>query len=198
MMNLFRSGSKSSNELEMKSIDTVIGPNTVFNGTLQSDNSVCIEGEFFGHLASKGGVLINGCANIKADIFADYVVVHGKVTGNITAMNQLDITATGQVRGDVQAPSVIIAKGGVLDGFCRMAAPTEKELEFQERRLPEPSDEANDGLDDIIVPLEMGDPFQEDQEEERIHIIPALGEKVPALDSKLEPFSPKTVSATRG
>ena len=187
-MKLFRSISKSTTEVDMASIDTIIGPNTIFKGTLQSENSICIEGEFFGQLASKGGVLINSGASLEANIYAEYVVVHGKVTGNITAQKQLDITATGHVRGDVEAPSVVIAKGGVLDGFCRMATPVEKDMMFPKLHpTSEPSPEANELIDDIIVPLEMGDPFRDDEQDEqadRIHIIKRLSEEVnsPAMD----------------
>lgn len=174
--------------MDMASIDTIIGPNTIFKGTLQSENSVCIEGEFFGQLASKGGILINSGASLEADIYAEYVVVHGKVTGNITAQKQLDITATGHVRGDVEAPSVVIAKGGVLDGFCRMATPVEKDMMFPKLHPGEPSPEVSDLIDDIIVPLEMGDPFRDDEQDEqadRIHIIKKLSEEVnaPAMDT---------------
>jgi len=187
-MKFFRSTSKSSNDVEIKSIDTVIGPNTVFKGTLQSENSICIEGEFFGQLASRGSILINNGASLEADISAEYVVVHGKVTGNITAQKQLDIAATGQVRGDVEAPSVVIAKGGVLDGFCRMAVPSQKELEFHRPHPFEPSsDETNEPLDDIIVPLEMGDPFKDDEEMERIHLFKKLSEEVNSLASDKTP-----------
>jgi len=151
----------------MKSIDTVIGPHTRFDGTLHVENSVCVEGEFRGQLTSKGGVLINRGGVIEADIVAEYIVVHGKVTGNITAQRQLEISDTGNVQGDVQAPSVVIAKGGILDGFCRMEKPSEQQLESRQSSAPVQNESI---LDDIIVPLEDG-VLGVDESDEHIHIL---------------------------
>lgn len=186
-MKLFKSSTKNGESVEMKSIDTVIGPNTVFKGTLQTEHSVYIEGELQGELASRGSVFINAGAALKADIAADYVVVHGKVTGNITAQKQLDITATGLVRGDVEAPSVTIAKGGILDGFCHMTVPNQMELEFHRPDPEEALSGMDDAVDDIIVPVESIDPFKDEEEPARIHLIKKLSDEVNALATAAKP-----------
>ncbi|MDY0041765.1 MAG: polymer-forming cytoskeletal protein [Desulforhabdus sp.] len=171
-MKLFKSVSQKGEGSSIKSVDTVIGPHTIFSGSLQAENSVCVEGEFRGQLASKGGVLINRDGLIEADIIAEYVVVHGRVVGNISAQRQLEISETGKVHGDVQAPSVVIVKGGMLDGFCRMENPSELQ--------PEPDRSASVEHeaampDDIIVPMEES-ALGVDERDERIHIIRSFDE----------------------
>jgi cytoskeletal protein CcmA (bactofilin family) len=99
----------------------------VFEGSLQTQNSICIEGVFKGRLECKGRVILNKSGNLEADIIAANVSIRGKVTGNITVLEQLDIGATGVVHGDVRSASVTVEKGGVLDGTCKMLSESEAE-----------------------------------------------------------------------
>lgn len=105
-------------------VDTVIGAEAVFEGVLITENSVCVEGTFRGRLESKGRVILNGSAKVEADIVAEYVAVNGSVSGNVKALQQLDVGVTGVIRGDVTAGSVTVAKGGILEGTCHMASDT--------------------------------------------------------------------------
>jgi cytoskeletal protein CcmA (bactofilin family) len=124
-MKLFKNKEEQHSEVEVKSIDTVIGPGVLFEGTLKAEKGVCIEGTFKGTLQSKGVVLINQAGILKADVHAAYVVVHGQVVGNVLATQQLDVGPSGRIRGDVKAATVTVAKGGLLDGRCQMVPPGE-------------------------------------------------------------------------
>jgi cytoskeletal protein CcmA (bactofilin family) len=105
---------------ETRNVDTIISSEAVFEGVLQTQNSICIEGVFKGQLECKGQVILNKTGCLEANVVAEYVTINGKVTGNITALKQLDVGPTGAVHGDVKAASVTIQKGGVLDGTCKM------------------------------------------------------------------------------
>lgn len=117
-MGLF--GSKGEGTSESRSIDTIIGSEAIFEGVLITKNSVCIEGAFKGRLESKGRVILNPSGTLEADVVAEYVVVNGKAKGNIRALKQLDVGETGRIRGDVEVASVTVAKGGLLEGMCKM------------------------------------------------------------------------------
>lgn len=125
--------------------------------------------------------MINRNGVIEADIVAEYIVVHGKVIGNINAQRQLEISDTGKVRGDVQAPSVVIVKGGILDGFCRMVKPPEQQPQSHQSE-PDQNDSL---LDDIIVPLEDG-VLGTDDEDEHIHILRSFEEPEDRAESEDE------------
>lgn len=111
-----------------RGIGTVIGADACFEGTLTTRASVCIEGTFRGQLQSEGHVVLNRNGVLEADVEAQYLSVNGSVTGNLRALKQLDVGETGVIHGDVEAASVTIAKGGVLEGTCRMISP-EKDTE---------------------------------------------------------------------
>lgn len=102
------------------SLDTFIGANTVFEGCIHSERSLCVDGSVRGRIEAKGEVVVGREGKVEADIQADSVVVGGQIVGNVTAHRRLEITSTGRVTGDIEAHSMSIAEGGVLDGFCKM------------------------------------------------------------------------------
>lgn len=114
-------GAKGNAKAEGRSVDTVIGPEAVFEGVLRTKNSVCVEGGFRGTLESEAAVIIGRSASVEAEVTAEYVSVNGRVRGNVRALRQLDVGETGAIRGDVQAAAVTVAKGGLLEGSCRMS-----------------------------------------------------------------------------
>ena len=107
------------------SLDTLIGPNTVFEGSIQSDRSVCVEGNIRGRIEAKGEVVVGREGKVEADIFADSIVVGGEVVGNINARSRLEITPTGRVTGDIEATTITVAEGGMVDGSFKMMEATE-------------------------------------------------------------------------
>jgi cytoskeletal protein CcmA (bactofilin family) len=114
---------RKDGEEHPKSIGTVIGADACLEGTLTTRNSVCIEGTVRGELRSEGHVVLNRGGTLEADVVAQCVSINGSVRGNIRALKQLDIGETGVIHGDVEAAVMTIAKGGVLDGTCRVILP---------------------------------------------------------------------------
>ena len=102
------------------SLDTLIGANTVFEGTIHSDCSVCVEGNIRGRIEAKGEVVVGREGKVEADIYADSVVVGGQIIGNINARRRLEITPTGRVTGDIEATAITVAEGGMVDGMFKM------------------------------------------------------------------------------
>ena len=142
-------------------IETIIGPDSVFQGILFLKNTVCVEGNFKGKIESKSSVIVGKNGLVEADIVANHVLVNGEVTGSISALQQLDIGTSGKVRGDVEAKVVTIEKGGLLQGYCRMLAGAEEEDDDagqHQRRLEGYSQyEATGHLLDEIVPAEVAE-----------------------------------------
>ena len=102
------------------SLDTLIGAQTTFEGSIYSERSVCVEGSVHGRIEAKGEVVVGREGRVEADIQAESVVVGGRIIGNITARSRLEITATGRVVGDIEAATITVAEGGMVDGMCKM------------------------------------------------------------------------------
>ena len=128
---------KSSKNKKGKSfsLDTLIGANTVFEGAIHSDCSVCVEGSVRGRIEAKGEVVVGREGKVEANIYADSVVVGGQIIGNIHARGRLEITATGRVTGDIEATTITVAEGGMVDGMFKMMDGAESEYPQLENRL---------------------------------------------------------------
>jgi cytoskeletal protein CcmA (bactofilin family) len=128
------------------SLDTLIGTSTVFEGSIQSERSVCVEGSIRGRIEAKGEVVVGRQGKVEADIYADSVVVGGQIIGNINARSRLEITATGRVTGDVEANKITVAEGGMVDGSFKMMEAVESAYPQLESGLSlsmEESDQSN-------------------------------------------------------
>ena len=105
---------------DMNRLDTLVGNDTVFEGTLTSKESICIEGSVKGRIISEGNIVVGENGRVEADVFADTVLIGGEVNGNIVAKTKLEITTHGKLRGDIKTGSLIIAEGVLFEGKCQM------------------------------------------------------------------------------
>lgn len=98
-------------------IETVIGPNTSFKGTLICDGSVRIDGVCEeGLIKTVGNIVIGPEARVAASLEAENVSVSGAVTGKIIAAGRLEILSTGKVWGDVEVGSFLLDEDGFFKG----------------------------------------------------------------------------------
>jgi len=102
-------------------IETVIGPNTSFKGTLICDGSVRIDGVCEeGLIKTVGNIVVSPQAKVAADLEAENVSVSGAVTGKIKTSGRLEILSTGKVWGDVNCSSFLLDEDGFFRGQLAM------------------------------------------------------------------------------
>ncbi len=98
-----------------------IGKSVVIKGELSGSEDLTIEGQVDGKIELRENVLTIGPnARIKAQIFSKSVIVLGKVNGNLSASEKVDIREHGSVEGDIVAPRVAIADGAYFRGSIDM------------------------------------------------------------------------------
>jgi len=94
-----------------------VGKSVIFKGDLISSEDMTIDGRVEGTIEVRDHSLVIGPdADIRADIVARTVTIHGAVTGTITANDKVDIRDTGVVEGDILSPRLAMADGAVLRG----------------------------------------------------------------------------------
>ena len=121
-------------------LDTYIGEDTSFDGTLTSNKSLTIYGSAKGTIECQGRVVIGQSGNIEADIVADDVTISGKVVGNVTAKSKLEVTSTGIIQGDVKTARLIMEDGGKLEGRCEMLSEGKSAAVEKPKTEQKPSD----------------------------------------------------------
>jgi cytoskeletal protein CcmA (bactofilin family) len=94
-----------------------VGKSVIFKGVLVSSEDTMINGRVEGTIEVRNqGLTLGPDADIRADIVAKTVTIHGAVIGNIRASAKVDIRATGRIEGDLIAPRIVIADGAVVCG----------------------------------------------------------------------------------
>ena len=105
---------KSPNERRMVAW---IGKAVRVEGRVISAEDLTIDGDVEGSIELGGHSLTIGQdATIKADLLARTVTISGKVTGNIKAVEKVDLRATGSVAGDITTPRFAMADGATVTG----------------------------------------------------------------------------------
>jgi cytoskeletal protein CcmA (bactofilin family) len=98
-----------------------IGKSIVINGELSGSEDLTIEGQVDGKIEFRDHVVTVGSnGRIKAQVVAKSIIVLGRVTGNLTATEKVDIREKGSVEGDIVAPRVAIADGSHFRGSIDM------------------------------------------------------------------------------
>lgn len=100
-----------------------VGTSMFIKGDVTSSEDLTIAGDVEGRIIVRDHTLTIGPeANVRATIVAKAVTVHGAVTGTITASEVVEIGETGSVEGDIDAPRLAVADGGLLRGKIGVGA----------------------------------------------------------------------------
>ncbi|MBI4657186.1 MAG: polymer-forming cytoskeletal protein [Elusimicrobia bacterium] len=103
-------------------IDTVLGCESYFQGTLTAKGSLRIDGRVDGAIVDAKAVAVGKTGKMKGDISAEVVIVSGEVKGNITAIEHIEVLSESRVEGDLKASKITLEEGAVFNGNCSMSA----------------------------------------------------------------------------
>jgi cytoskeletal protein CcmA (bactofilin family) len=96
------------------------------SGQLSFQGPARIDGVVDGEIQCQGALTIGEGAEVRAKISGQVVVIRGKVEGNVTAKERVELLAPARLIGNVSAPRLIISEGVVLDGDCSMGVAKQK------------------------------------------------------------------------
>jgi cytoskeletal protein CcmA (bactofilin family) len=105
-----------SGKHEDYSINTIIGPNTVVNGDIESGGFIRIDGSLRGNVNARGRVVVGERARLKSSISGTSVTIGGVVYGNILASERVVILSTGLVMGDIITRRIQADEGCLIHG----------------------------------------------------------------------------------
>lgn len=116
---------------------SVVGPGSVWHGTLTVDGSLRIQGQVTGEILVRDAVHISEGAEVDAKVRAAVVVVAGHLRGEVEAAERLEISSTGRVQAELVTKALVVHDGAVVEGQLRMvrAEPAASSDESHSRSL---------------------------------------------------------------
>ena len=93
------------------------GSTLVIKGELTGSEDLALEGRVEGKISLPDHVLTIGLgAEVSAEVVARVVVLHGKINGNVTAYERVELKSSGRMQGDLTSPKVQMADGATFSG----------------------------------------------------------------------------------
>jgi cytoskeletal protein CcmA (bactofilin family) len=96
------------------------------SGQLTFQGNAKIEGTVEGEIQCHGKLIIGEGAEIRAKISGKVLVIRGRVEGNISATERIELASPARLYGNINTPRLMIAEGVVFDGDCSMGVAKEK------------------------------------------------------------------------
>ena len=106
--------------LDNYTITTIVGADTVVEGTIITKSSVRIDGTLIGGVSAEGVVILSKNGRIKGNIMAENIVIAGVVEGNMQIREKVNVEPTGEIYGDITTKSLLIDEEFVFQGNCYM------------------------------------------------------------------------------
>ena len=94
----------------------VLNSDVELKGTLRFAGELTFDGKLEGDIQSEGALNLGDNAVVKGNISANSVVVRGKVNGNVTAKEKIDIKTKTELFGDIRAARLVMEEGVTFVG----------------------------------------------------------------------------------
>lgn len=99
-----------------------IGPNVTVEGTVTGSEPVVVEGTVRGKVNLGADLRVGTKARIEATVHARNVLIEGKLTGDVSADDRVELVASASVDGNIKAPKIIVAEGAKFRGSVDMGS----------------------------------------------------------------------------
>jgi len=90
-------------------------------GSVKFRNQLQIDGDVKGTIESAGTLTIGQHAHIRGEIKTKSVIVQGTVEGNIFAAERCELQAGCTLRGDIEAPRLVVDENAAFLGSAKIA-----------------------------------------------------------------------------
>jgi cytoskeletal protein CcmA (bactofilin family) len=101
---------------------TFLGPKISIEGMVTGSEPVLIEGHVKGAINLSGDLRIGTQARVEAKVHARNVTVEGRLTGDVSADDRVELVASSAVDGNIKAPKIIVAEGARFRGNVDMGS----------------------------------------------------------------------------
>ncbi|MBA3272500.1 MAG: polymer-forming cytoskeletal protein [Chthoniobacterales bacterium] len=90
-------------------------------GSVKFSSELVIDGEVEGTIDSGGKLIVGKNAHITGEIRTGSVTVYGTVDGNVTAVERCELHSGCTLRGDIEAPRLVVDEEATFFGSAKIA-----------------------------------------------------------------------------
>ena len=106
----------STSNTPPEAVISIIGAGMTLDGDSETDGSLRVEGTIRGNIRAGKSVVIGKDGLVDGSIFTQDAVVAGRVSGGIHAVSRLELLATSEVSGEIEAPRMQVEDGAKVQG----------------------------------------------------------------------------------
>ena len=112
-------------------IKSLIAQGSCIEGNLKFTDGLRIDSEVIGDICANEGspsiLVISESATVVGRIFADHVIINGRVMGSVHASELLELQPKAKIEGDVSYKALEMHQGAVIFGKLRPISQGEEE-----------------------------------------------------------------------
>lgn len=101
----------------------VLSSGVSIKGSVKFGSELIIDGNVEGSIDSGGRLTVGEHAQIKGEIRTKSVTVHGTVEGDIIAEERCELRAGCTLRGDIEAPRLVVDEEATFLGSAKISSP---------------------------------------------------------------------------
>ena len=103
-----------------KGLNTIIGKGTHFDGTIEVNGGIRIDGQVKGKVTCTDTLSVGSEGVVEADLEAKHAIIGGNVKGNIVALEKLELQSTSVVIGELTSRRLLVEEGSLFHGKSNM------------------------------------------------------------------------------
>ncbi len=108
------------------------GQDCVFKGKMTSEGIFRLDGKVEGEIFHSGTLIIGETAVIKGKLEVNALILNGRMEGEVTAKERVEIDSRGKLYGTIYTPIFVIQDGGILEGDCKMRTKLDIESDLED------------------------------------------------------------------
>jgi len=113
--------------IDKADIKAFLGLGSRFEGTLNFDELVRLDGNFTGEISSSDTLIVGETAMIEGQINVGALILSGRFVGGIKATTMVELRAPAQVEGTIETPCLKIDEKVIFNGEIKMRSSTDKQ-----------------------------------------------------------------------
>jgi len=102
-------------------LSTILGKDSYFEGTLELQHSLRIDGKFKGKLKTTDALYIGREGDVEGEVTVKNALIGGKISGKIIATGKVGLESKSVFRGEMKTTKLVIDEGALFEGKCSMS-----------------------------------------------------------------------------